>query len=88
MPLDAKGGTESPERVHTEAMTFAYVLVIVAFILAVLAIHPPLSTRFQLLAAAFASYMLSILVLAGRVAETRTRYTGRLRGRTRFRRWS
>jgi hypothetical protein len=43
-------------------MTLSYFFVIVAFILAALAIHPPLSSRFQLLAAAFASYMLSILI--------------------------
>lgn len=43
-------------------MTLAYFFVVLAFILAVLAIYPPFSTRFQLLAAAFASYMLSVLV--------------------------
>jgi len=43
-------------------MTLSYFFVLVAFILAILAIWPPFSARFQLLAAAFASYMLSLLI--------------------------
>lgn len=43
-------------------MTLSYFFVIVAFILAIVAMIPPVAARLNWLAAAFASYMLSILI--------------------------
>lgn len=43
-------------------MTVSYFLVILAFVFAVVAMIPPVAARLNWLAAAFACYMLSIIV--------------------------